>query len=106
MPSHVAGFTNPSIQGGPHFGEGFNVFRVGGVDQVFQLIGVSLGIKKVLTPEVCEEGHKVWVEFSFFIKIAHHLLNGEALLLIKIYVGTKVKLGLVIANIVVALAPN
>ena len=48
----------------------------------------------------------MWVEFSFFIKIAHHLLNGEALLFVKVNVGAKVELGLEIANIVVTLAPN
>ena len=48
----------------------------------------------------------MWVELSFFVKVPHHLLNGEALLFIEVDVGAKVELGLVIANVVVALATN
>jgi hypothetical protein len=38
----------------------------------------------------------VRVELSSFIKIAHHLLNGEAFLFVKVNVGAEVELRLVI----------
>ena len=82
------------------------MFRAGGVDEVVQFIGISLSIKKVFTPKVGEERHKVQIEFSLFIKFTHHLLNREALLFVKVHIGAKIKLGLEIANVVVALAPN
>ena len=69
-------------------------------------IVISISIKKVFTPEVGEEGHEVRIKFPLFIKFTHHLLNREALLLIKIHVGAEVELGLEIANLVVARAAD
>jgi len=55
FPTHVAGLGNPSVERGAHFGEGFEVLRAGGVDEVVQFVGIGLGVIEVLAAELGEE---------------------------------------------------
>lgn len=106
FPAHIAGLGDPGVEGGTHFGEGFLVLGAGGVDEVGQLVGIGLGVVKIFAAKLGEEGLKVRIELAPFIKLSHDLLHGETFFLIKIHVSAEVDFGLVVADVMVALAAD
>ena len=55
FPAHIASLSDPGVERSTHFGEGFEVLRAGGVDEVVQFVGIGLGVIEVLAAELGEE---------------------------------------------------
>ena len=56
FPSHIAGLSDPGVERGAHFSEGFLVLGAGGVDEVVQFVGTGLGVIEVFAAKLREEG--------------------------------------------------
>ena len=55
FPTHVAGLGDPSVERGAHFGEGLQMLRAGGIDEVVKFVRVGLSVVEVFAAKLGEE---------------------------------------------------